>query len=179
MILLGLIIAWAVIVAVLVAYEMGIAAGIVTAVAAGVLWFVEGINLFAYVTSNPLDVARGLGAWMLIGFVWSTFRFVVKLRKARNRYVDDKASAISGGTPEQAFIERVRNSYTERERYAPTVNNNKSNIMFWAWWWPFSMIAYIFEDMIRELWNASWRAIKAFFERIRSTVLGEAARDLD
>ena len=41
------------------------------------------------------------------------------------------------------------------------------------------MITFVCEDMIRELWNLSWRCIKSFFEKIRTKCLGEAARDLD
>lgn len=182
MLLIGGLIAWAVICTVLVAYEMGVAAGIVSAVTGGLLWLVFEINIFSYALNNPLQVAQGLGAWMAVGFVWATFKFVVKLRKARNRYVDDKQAWLhdaDGTRTEAAWIDKVRNSYGDKENYAPTVNANKGNIMFWAWWWPFSMIAFLFEDLIREIWNASWRAIKAFLERIRASILGEAARDLD
>ena len=51
--------------------------------------------------------------------------------------------------------------------------------MFWAVWRPFSIIGFLFSDLIKEAWNMAWNFIKGFLNRIRSTVLGEASKDLD
>ena len=180
MLLFGELIVWAVLCTVFISYERGVMAFWATVVACGVLWL-TGINVAMLAWANPLLVAQGLVAYMIVGFCWATFKFVVKLRKARNKYIVAKANYLGYDETrtEQGWIENVKNTYGGKEQYAPTVSRNKGTIMFWAWWWPFSVISFFIEDLIRELWNMSWKVIRSFFEKIRSKILGEAAKDLD
>lgn len=174
---------WALLCTLFISNEKGIAAGVTCLIGAGALWL-SGFNVFKWAYNNPELFGQGLVAYLLVGFLWATFKFCVKMRKARNRYVRDKADYLSGAErdgsqrTEQMFIDICRTSY-KKNGYAPSVNDNKVNILFWAWWWPFSIIAFLLEDLLRELVNFSWKGIKAVFEGIRGKLLGEAARDLD
>ena len=110
-ILIDLII-WAVLCTVFVAYERGIAAFVATLAGCVALWF-SGINVFMYAYQNPMVVAQGLVAWMVVGFVWATVKFIIKLRKAQGRYVADKATYMlpGGEYTEERWIDRVKSSH--------------------------------------------------------------------
>jgi hypothetical protein len=114
---------------------------------------------------------------MCVGVVWSTFKFWRKLRKAQAAYVQAKTIEMKTGITEDQFIKNI--CRYDKEKYAPTVIQNKGNILFWAWHWPFSLIAFLCEDLLKEIWRMSWRMIKGLMESIRAASLGEAARDLD
>ena len=180
MFILGELIVWAFFCTVFVSYEKGYFAFWTTAILSVGLWF-AGFNVFTWAWDNPKLLAQGLFVYILAGIVWATFKFVVKLRKARNKYIADKKEYFRSNPriTDEAWIAKIKGSYGGTENYAPTVNQNKENIMFWAWWWPFSVIGFFFEDLIVELWNMSWNFMKGFLNGIRSTVLGEAAKDLD
>ena len=170
---------WAVICLVFVSYEKGAGAFVATLGAGVVACFVAGLNPFTWVWANPLLFGQVIILYMGFGLVWSSVKWYSKLRKARNMYVKDKTEYVESsqtGT-EQDFINNARNRY--KEKYAPTVNRNKGNLGFWCIWWPFSMIAFLCEDLIRETWKFAWKFLKGMFEGMRKRTLGEAARDLD
>jgi hypothetical protein len=138
---------------------------------------VVGFNPFTWLWANPLLFGQFLVLYAGVGLVWACVKWSVKLRKARVKYVTAKSDYLRdrNGT-EQDFIDLARRYKSE---YAPTVERNKGNIGFWCMWWPFSMVAFIFEDMIREVWNLSWKFLSGFFGGMRKRILGEASRDLD
>lgn len=179
MFLLIELIIWAVICLVFVSYEKGVGAFVATGIAGVVACFVAGFNPFTWLWANPLIFGQLCIAYVGIGLIWSSVKWYAKLRKSRKLYLEAKADWVAKGKTEQSFIETVRGAYGDKERYAPTVSRNKSNLGFWCIWWPFSIIAFMFEDLIRELWNLSWKFLKNMFEGMRRRTLGEAARDLD
>jgi len=171
-------IVWAIVCLIFVAYDKGVGASIVTVGAGVVACFVAGVNPVMWLWANPMIALTYIAVYAGAGLIWSTIKWASKLRKARNMYIKDKSEFIAGGGLEQAFISQVRNSY-RMESYAPSVNKNKANFGFWCMWWPFSMIAFLCEDLIRELWNFSWKFLTGFFGGMRKRILGEASRDLD
>jgi hypothetical protein len=181
---------WIVVCTVFIAYEIGWGAFVCTAVAAVLAHFFLGFSIFGLAMASPMLFAKWGAAYVGAGLVWASFKFFIKLRKARSSYVKDKKAWLKeidvfrqGVTAEVTqrteadWIGKIRRTNTEN--YAPTVGMNKERIMFWAWWWPFSMVNFLLEDLIRELWNASWRAIRTVMEGVRKVALGEAAKDLD
>ena len=188
MFILGEVFVWIFLCTICVSYEKGYFAFWSTVILAVCLWF-SGLNVFTWAWANPKLLAQWIFVYILAGIVWGTFKFVVKLRKARNEYVKDKERYLKytgcTGLAKQeertakTWIEQCKRGYNGSEDYAPTVNKNKENIMFWAWWWPFSIISFFFEDLIVEIWNMSWRFMKGLLDGIRTSVLGEAAKDLD
>lgn len=170
---------WSLICIVLVSYEKGLAAFVATGIAAGVAAF-AGFNVFTWVWANPLLFGQFFLVYVAVGIGWSSMKWYIKLRKARVSYVKAKAEYLEDNVnaTEQNFIDNVKNNYM-KERFAPTVSRNKGNLGFWCIWWPFSMITFLLEDFIREMWNLAWKFLKNLFEVMRKRTLGEAARDLD
>lgn len=183
---------WALACLVCVLYEVSWGAFWVTAIASVIGAIFLGFNVFTWVWANPTLALQYAALYACVGLVWSTFKFWRKLRKAQASYLKDKAEwlarepriGVVSQTPEakrteEDWLRYVKDSYGMREQYAPTVAANKNKILFWAWHWPFSMIAFLFEDLVQAMWNTSWKMIKSIMEGIRKASLGQAAKDLD
>jgi hypothetical protein len=182
---------WFVLCTTFVTYEMGWGAFWVTAAMAVIAHFFLGFSIVAFAIASPVALASWIAMYAVAGLGWASFKFFVKLRKARRLYVTNKTDWLAGAdlakdlVLHETYIPRLEEEWIIKakrgctERYAPTVYANKQKIMFWAWWWPFSMVNFLLEDLIREVWNASWRAIKSVMEGVRKFALGEAAKDLD
>ena len=180
---------WGLICSVCISYEKGWAA----------FWFtllgivgakLLGYDILVWIWLDPAVVVKYALIYIAIGAVWGSFKFIWKLRKARNTYIKDKTKWLNGKTivsddpakarTEEQWIEHCKDRiYNHKEMYAPTVSANKFKIILWMTWWPFSVIAFFFDDLLTEVWNGVWKIVKGFLEAIRKYVLGEAAKDLD
>lgn len=174
-----------------VSYELGWGAFWATVILAVLAHFFLGFSVFTLAITSPVLFAKYAAGYLGIGLGWSSLKFWFKMRKARKQYVTDKrewlskedvktdgVNSVALPRTEAQWIERVKYQGTA-SKYAPTVSQNKWNILRWLWWWPFSVVTFLFEDLIRELWELSWKAVRDIFSGIRRLALGEAARDLD
>lgn len=162
-------------------------------VLAGVAAYFLGYNVPVWAWNNPMLVAQGFIAYGVIGTLWGSFKFVMKLNKAKKLYIKDKQKWLAVAPDfykqdhrfyapvrdEKTWIKHCKESYDYHTKYAPTVNENKENIFFWSFWWPFSMLSFFLSDFITEIFEFVWKFVKGFLEGIRKGVLGEAAKDLD
>ena len=183
------VIVWGFVCSICISYEKGwLAFWASTAAMFGA--FLLGYNIPMMAWNNPMLVAQYAAIYIGIGAVWASFKFIWKLRKARSLYIKDKTKWLKGigefvtdeskGRTEEQWIKYCKShTYEYQEIYAPTVSANKSRIMLWMTWWPFSVISFFFADLLSEVWDFVWQFVKGFLEGIRKTVLGEAAEDLD
>ena len=164
-----------------VSYELGWGAFWATVIFATLAHFFLGFSVVTLALTSPILLAKYAAGYLGIGLGWSSLKFWFKMRKARKEYIKDKQEYIASGPgrTQQEFIDMKKRSSFDRSHYAPTVAQHKWNILRWLWWWPFSMVTFLFEDLIRELWELSWKIIRDIFSGIRKAALGEAARDLD
>lgn len=98
--------------------------------------------LYILVTSNPISLLSLLGCYMFIGIIWSMFKWYKFL-------VKEKARGVKG---------------------APKANSYKSEILFWATYWPFGMVKYLIGDLIHDLFSQIWKRIGGVYQKISDKV---------
>lgn len=159
--------------------EKGWGAFWLTAITIGVL-AIAGVNVPMYIWSNPMMVLEASFQYLVLGLIWSSTKFFIKLRKARHQYLTDKKEAAGDSIEqEKKFIQSVKSSPTKMLMYAPRVRDFKSDLVFWMFWWPFSIIDFFLEDFVKHIVDAVWSVTKNIFEGIRKVALGQAAKDLE
>lgn len=175
---------WFIAVTLFVAFDKGWGAFWATAAIVGLMWWHK-VPVWATLTASPSTTLMFAILYVAVGLLWATFKFTRKLVKARDLYTTErdkwkeraraKSPDLTEAELQSLWQKEVTNSYSNSRLYAPTVSDNKENIAFWAWWWPFSMVAFVFGDFLTWLKDSVYNAVKGAFERLRRQVLGEAA----
>lgn len=146
----------------------------------GLLKFFAGVNLFEMAWHNPGTTALIVLGYFVAGTAWTIAKWYFFVRDKRARF--DEAKADYALHPEYShsyakkdvpapneMIEWVKSHkygsfvdyYTKTP--VPSVRSNKSRIMTWMGYWPWSMVWTIINDPIK-------RAFKAIYNRIHNTL---------
>ena len=98
--------------------------------------------LYVLITSNPISLISLLGCYVLVGIIWSMFKWYKFLVKEKARGVKE----------------------------APKANSYKSDISFWATYWPFGVVKYLVGDLIHDLFSQIWKHIGGVYQKISDKV---------
>lgn len=132
-----------------------------------VLQLVTAANPWGWVADNPKTFLACAAAYIPIGIGWSLFRWLKLL----------KSSAVN--------ILKDKDSFTPNAYYAswevfvakrfPNASKNKDRIICWIVYWPFSVLAYLLLDFLREFGNWIYDKIsgiyKAMADRVKDSLL--------
>lgn len=161
--------------------------------------FVSQFNLWEYSKENLGYLASRGGIYLAAGFVYAIFRWLLHLnRKTRELDVlvaQFRAVIPFDGTLENAgedirfrFAEFLKGKYSPdlkgntRYDYEPGVEgvvpqfgHNRFTFFRWFWWWPFSLIGWAVNDLIREIWNVIKQGLEGVANRLSALVFGARA----
>lgn len=110
-----------------------------------------GSTLLAFVTANPVAIVLCVVGFFVLGTIWSVVKWWFYVR----RLAEKRRAQIESGN---------RNGYNRI--YKPKVSENKSRIMTWMCFWPFSFIWTMIDDPVRRVFKAIFEAIKGTLQRI-------------
>lgn len=99
-------------------------------------------NPLGWVKAHPYTVLAIAGAYLPVGVGWSIFRWRNVLAKAADLLRAEKASWRPSAYA--TWNDYVRSSL-------PSATRNKSRIVGWIGYWPFSMADYLFFDMLYDI----------------------------
>lgn len=128
----------------------GYATAVIALSAALMIAFSANSFVYVWITTNPWTIVNYAIYYLLIGFVWSFFAWILYLRKL---VVWHKKYEKTPG-------------YNKR---LPLVRDEKGRVAAFIAYWPWSMILYLVHDLIRnivELFGGVYDALaKAFFKK--------------
>lgn len=147
----------------------------------GLLKFCAGVNVFEMAWNNPGKAVLTILGYFLVGTLWSVAKWYFFVKNKRTAF--DEAKAEYALNPEYPMWAGHRGEkappkeptpWVESHRYqsfidrhtktlAPSVRGNKSRIMTWMGYWPWSMVWTLINDPIK-------RAFKAIYNRIHNTL---------
>ncbi len=143
----------------------------------------SGHGIYQYIVANPAIVLYGIGAYFVIGTVWSICRWYFYVKKQRYLYDEFKNEFlqewdITGSKiPDelkQKFKDSLHSSYgyynDEKFELFPKVNYHKAQIYLWMVYWPWSCCWTIINDPVKRLFREIYSQIKGFLQRISDRI---------
>lgn len=121
--------------------------------------FLTSVDPWGYVRDNPKDIAFWALAYLPIGVAWSFFRWWRVLK-------DAAANLLS-----------YRHHYSDQHRWEehvrdhmPKAANNKSSIVCWITYWPFSVASYLLVDILCDIGNWIYNLFSGLYQRVADHV---------
>lgn len=136
-------------------------------------------NLLTAIKAHPLEALAGLAGYFVAGGLWSIGKWWFFVRNLRDKYDELKANFFQWANlnltgkdrvPEASRAEfkdyALRNSTHGRVWERPMVRQNKSRIMTWMMYWPWSLTWTIISDPVKRMFKAMFRWLLTVYEGI-------------
>lgn len=157
------------------------------------LSFLWKLNLLVVVKANPGRIVAYALAYFAIGAAWSIFKWFTFLHKANSRYEDYKADfltknnavALNGELAAKLMDEIIESNddhyhYDEAKKISstpPLARNHKASVTRWATYWPFSILGFFLNDIVRKTWTYIVTLLQGTYQRISNYVFRGASAD--
>jgi hypothetical protein len=109
-----------------------------------------GGGVLATLAANPFTVALLLVGFFVLGTVWAVVKWWFYVR----RLAEKRREQLEAGDVRYGKIKK------------PSVSENKSRIMTWMCFWPFSFIWTMIDDPVRMVFKAIYTKIRGLLQRI-------------
>jgi len=179
------------VVTVLVENEEGFWATFVT------FWTIMGLDflwklpILTSIKANPGHIALLVLSYFVIGAAWSFVKWYFFLHKANGRYLDFKAkfletknvNVLDGQLAAIMMDELAENNrrFDAESRISaepPAARKHKARLTRWATYWPFSMVGFALNDVVRKTWNYIYELLQGAYQRVSNHVFRNAAADV-
>ena len=160
-----------------------------------VLWLFGDFNVFAWAWVNPIFMLECVGAYFVLGVVWSLSKWKMLcvdirtiLKEAKIDFKNEhkiKEDTIPPSLREKwtDYLSRRDWSSTSGYRWRgpiksiediiPKAREHKATILYWLGYWPLSMLWFFFHDMIERLCDYIWQTFHKVYQSIaRGTFAG-------
>jgi hypothetical protein len=161
--------------------------------------FVYGITLYHFGISvgSWKQWVTLLGIYLVLGIVWSTAKwwlFCGKVRDSVKEVVDRFMRTVedddNSDDVERGFMSHMASNGSLQQykslpymhehtvpwprkdviaAYVPLVTSHKGIVLTWLFCWPMSVLKWALADMLRDLYNAVFSAIKGAFQKIAAS----------
>ena len=187
-----------VVITALVENDEGVWATIVAIGTVAALQFLSKVPLLAFVKIHPLATAIAAVSYFALGAGWSIFKWYVFLHKGNRKYEEAKAEFVANeaktkGVPAAnlpwtgELAAKLLDTITEHNKYLhesekinsepPQARKHKGTLTRWATYWPFSMIGFALNDVVRRAWRYVIDLLQSTYQRISNHVFRGAAAD--
>jgi hypothetical protein len=156
------------------------------------------IYLSSFSHSYPLSlniiIPYSLACYLVVGWYWAKFKWLTFCHNARRQYEEDRDWWFLNNNSPSLSVVRLHEEWTEyvqryRSSRIPTIpslsKKNKTTILFWMLFWPFSMIGTVcklfldFVSMIStNLMSTFDNVTKHVFEGVESDSLNKSYRSI-
>lgn len=110
-------------------------------------------NPVVWALTNPGTFVSYLAGYFAAGSVWSFLKWIFyvlrRREEARIARTEFKEKGLTGDFGDWVV---GRSNYRD-SHYPPQVSRHKSDLVFWATWWPWSAFWTLLNDPIRHIWN--------------------------
>ncbi len=154
--------------------------------AALTLKFFGDVNVFRIIADHPLNTVYLALGYLVAGAIWSLAKWWFFVREARDRFEQKKAEWIAdrikfANVPEtKEQIESALKRHVSVSSYYPKASKEKSRIMTWMCYWPWSLVWTIINDPVKKAFTAIFNRMKATFDKIAKKAFeGSGIEDQD
>ena len=119
-------------------------------------------SMLSYVVNNPFPTLMIVGLFFLFGAAWSIAKWFFFLKAERKKQWED-------------HVEYNKHALEDRKREwkpnVPTARRNKSLILMWISWWPFSMVWTLLDNPLRKAFNAIYDNLEQTYDRMAERIM--------
>jgi hypothetical protein len=143
-------------------YERFIPATVSFIVTIALFQVCSNVNLWKILKTDWLTFLSYFVLYIVIGLIWSVVKFKLKTRKIRREFLTRKESGLYS------------------HNYIPTFEFLTSKIVGWTTYWPFSILAFLLEDFLKEIITFIWETcLVGLFKRIYEKDLSDLKKIMD
>ena len=141
-------------------------------------------NVLTYAREHPPWAIGVVAGYFLAGTVWAVCKWWFYVRRKLEKYGEARDIFFrtndlpSGPVPEEDKV-RFRDHLQYHECGVPQVGEEKSRIMTWMAYWPWSMVWTIVNDPIRKIFRHIFKSIQEFLQRISDRVFRDVIKDFE
>lgn len=136
------------------------------------------VNIISFIKSNPVNLIMIVGSYVVIGVMWSVFKWWMFVRDRRSDYEKFKSAWLLDRGCDSKHVpddlkESFRNHLADKNRFkirifssAPSAADHKDMIIRWLAFWPISVIWSIANDFIKWLFDSVVHCFRFVYNRI-------------
>jgi len=155
------------------------------------LQYFTSIKVFSWIVANPGLFALGFGFYILMGIAWSFIKWTTllvdwrdncqnNLRQTEKIIVGYQADLQKADIKEVEKIEITKRIYAAKEDLKsklPTANKNKSRIIAWTAYWPWSLLWTFVTDYVRRFFQRIFQMLESQYDAIQKRILKDFYKD--
>jgi hypothetical protein len=129
------------------------------------------IDLVTVIASHPWGTALWVGAYFVIGFIWSFAKWWIfvnsiaeKYRVKREEFIGNYTAQYQSAVPSQSLAWNLEVLRSGIEK--PTVAKYKSKITVWVMYWPLSVIWSLIDDFVKKAFRQIITSLQRFYQFI-------------
>lgn len=166
-------------------FENGIAATVSILMFGAALQFMGDVDIISHFRTHPLHLVVAAVAYVLCGVGWLTWKWVRYVKQRLAEHDDELADFCERkGLPRETKVLPVEYrkdwaDHVKRSRHHPTyesiadvpkIRNHKAKAMRWMTLWVFSLLLFVFKDMVRDAFNAVYVNIAGYLQRLADNI---------
>lgn len=143
-------------------------------------------DILTFVRTNSLFSLEMVGAYLLVGLVWSFIKWMTFLRDFRQEVLRNKESFLEGQSlPSNAVLNEAQQAdlrnflgrcyptskfYPNTYNRIPRASDNKARITAWFGLWVFSMIGWLLNDPIAKVIDWVFGFFSSSYQRVSNFI---------
>jgi hypothetical protein len=153
------------------------------------LGWLGNINILNAIRERPLLSLGCLAGYFAAGTMWSICKWWFYVRKLRDKFDEYKRDFLARNNRADAktipddlrilWLNEVDYNYSlAPSKSKPIVAHNKSRIMTWMVYWPWSLVWTMVNDPIKRLFKEIYRVIQGFMQKISDRAFADVEHEL-
>lgn len=139
-----------------------------------------------WVAANLSTIAMWFGIYLVTGVVWAAAKwwfYLLNQREIyetkREKFLNDQNPVGPGNPVAIDTTNRDKFLRTLDKKFPPLPSENKSRIILWMSYWPFSAAWTLVNDPLKRLWRFLYTQISATLERMSRSVFSKYESDFE
>lgn len=116
------------------------------------LWWLADIPIWSWIHDNPFSLFKYFVYYLVIGIVWSICKYYFALKKVREIVKEKRIYYDKMEDKPKTFKEHLHQQRTYDDN-SHKFEDTATNLIFWASFWPPSMVWTILNDPIKKLFR--------------------------
>ena len=119
-------------------------------------------NVFIFIKDHPILTLLRIVAYMFIGIIWSIFKWYFFLQNKK-----------------ESLMKRIETEGNGIRDYdIPKARRNKSRIISWMSYWPFSAFWTLINEPVKKMFKQIYSKIEKIYEKMSDKIFADIKKDI-